>query len=168
MTPSRPDALVVAVLHGLTPKEVGAVRWPIDVAALIESDGGSDTFWAQVVDSSEELGMGRVVAAGAQFCVEQYDMSIPGVVIERLAAQELDRWLAIEWVARRRGARRGSRVRWYVDMNRAMQLRPTPVGYVRMRWSALVAGGGPGPIIAGRWRRIRDAIADRQGHRSSW
>lgn len=165
LVPSPADAIVIAILHGLTPTDAGAVRWPVDVALLSK---GVDGVWEDVVDIAFDLGVGPVVGAALSLLTEEFGLELPAGTIGRLADQPLDRALTIEWWLRRRGISRGSRARWYVDGCRAVGTRATPWGYAATRWRKLRDGAGPVEVARLRAQRARDYWRYRRDHRTTW
>jgi hypothetical protein len=166
LVPDTADAIVIAVLHGLTPTDAGAVRWPVDVALLARSAG--DGVWDDVADIALELGVGPLVAAGLSLLSEEFGVDLPAGVIGRLGSHSLDRSLRAEWWLRRHGISRGSRARWYADGCRAVGIRATPWGYAAARWRKLLAGQGPKDVVRLRLRRAHNYWRYRRDHRTRW
>lgn len=166
LVPSRADSIVIAILHGLTPTDAGAVRWPVDVTMLARR--ADDHVWSDVADIAVELGVGPLVAAGLSLLTTEFGADVPDGMIDRLEAAPLDRLLEFEWWLRRHGISRGSRARWYVDGCRAVGTRPTPWGYAASRWRKLRAGDGPVSTLRLRAERAWAYWRHRRDHRERW
>jgi hypothetical protein len=157
------DELVLAITHGLAPRANSMLRWPVDVATLVEfiertseREGRAEleAFWTEVVESADELAVGARVAAGLAFCARECGVDVPSDVVRQLLSSRSDRGLAREWWLTRSGLPRPFRSRQYIDPERASGRTPTASGYMEMRLQAYRKGGGPAAIVRRRFARI--------------
>lgn len=158
------DELVLAILHGMLTNSDSASRWPIDVVMLARSvvgrSGEAADFWDRVVDSTQELRVGPVVADGLAMCITELAAPVPDGVIERLTSGPLDAGLRIHWSLCRRGITPEWRLRRFMRLERSQGRRPTIGGYVRPRWNALRTRGSR-DVLSGRIGRLRIIVSNR-------
>ena len=169
---SSADELVLSVVHGMGPEHSSSIRWPIDVAMLVSYASGAsldesicESFWDDVVDSVNELGIARPVVAGLQFCVDHFDVAVPAEVVARLDESRTDRIVDLEWCMLTRGIPRPERIRPFIDTERANGRRPSARRYVAGRMSAARDGGGSVTMIRRRVDKASRIIAARQQRR---
>ncbi|MFK7919135.1 MAG: nucleotidyltransferase family protein [Ilumatobacter sp.] len=169
------DELVVTVLHGARPEGSSTVRWPCDVAHLLRSVTADprehDTvarFWSDVMSGAEQIQAGRPLAAGLAFCVEELGLDVPNDVIDRLHRTRPPIWIRLERLGFRLGLQNPSRLRQYIDTERAAGRRPSPTGYVRLRRNAALQGGGLGSIVRRRWLKLTATLRSARAHSRTW
>lgn len=170
LQPGIADAIVVAIVHGLNPRDDSAARWPADVMLLARSaaENGEPDLWRRVVEAAADVGLGVPVGKGLAYCREALGLDVGDDTLDELADIPFDRWLAAEWHAKRRGLRVYSRVRIFADINRALGQPANPIAYVKMRWGLFSEAGGLGPYARTRLARGRDTLLTQYRHRRTW
>ena len=149
------DAIVLAAVQGPDGGQASTLRWPIDVD-LIARHAGAEV-WDRVVDRATRLGLGAPAGESLAWLRDEFGIGPDAGACDRLRRQPLDRWLAMEWAARRRGLGTNAKLRTYRDISRALGRRPTPLGYASARWSVFRESGGARTYFGGRVRRVYNA-----------
>ncbi|TDT15624.1 putative nucleotidyltransferase-like protein [Ilumatobacter fluminis] len=150
------DSIVLAALQGPDGGQASSLRWPIDVAVLARHAGGD--VWDRVEQGAESLGVGRPVGESLDWLRRETGVGPEAERCARMCRQPYDRWLAAEWAWRRRGGSTDAKLRTYRDISRALDRRPTPVGYAAARWAVFRESGGAGPFLRRRWAQLNNTF----------
>lgn len=165
LTPGPADAIVMTILHGLTPTNFGAVRWSVGAVMLAGQYAGD--VWQDPAVITLELRIGQLVADGLAFLATNFGQNISQEFTDRPRRQPLEWCLAQESRLPCQHISSGSRFRRYGDGCRTAGSAASARGYIAIPSRKLFTGSRARDVN-GRREQAGAYRSNRLGIRARW